>query len=378
MNRARLLGVMLLFAAGAYAQDEESRKWSLDGYIKDLVTLNIPEGGDSVLWDNLIHNRVNFRWFPTDQFTFRMDLRTRLFHGDLVRTIPNYGDLIDVNDDFLDLSARPIDGEGVVLHTMIDRAYVQWKQDTWELTAGRQRINWGVNLAWNPNDIFNAYSFFDFDYEERPGSDAIRFQRYIGFAGSLQVATKITDRLDELTSAFLYKWNYKGYDMQLLTGVMRENVTIGGAWAGNLKLAGFKGEFTYFEPWNDEDKRTFLGSISVDYSFSNSLYLNGSFLYNSAADGNNPLFLQSAANLDVRALSPFTWSTFLQSSYPINPLLNGGMSIIYYPGEPGIFLNPFMTYSVSTNLDLDLIGQFFVQGEPAAVSLLYFRVKYSF
>ena len=48
------------------------------------------------------------------------------------------------------------------------------------LRIGRQRINWGVNLAWNPNDLFNAYSLIDFDYQERPGSDAIRFQYYMG------------------------------------------------------------------------------------------------------------------------------------------------------------------------------------------------------
>ena len=379
MKHARLLGLFLIWSTVVGAQDEdEPKKWSLDGYIKDLLTVNIAENADSVLVDNLIHNRLNFRWFPTKKLTTRIDLRTRIFHGDLVRALSDYGDLIDVNDDVFDLSARPIDGDGLVLHTMIDRLYVQWREESWELTAGRQRINWGVNLAWNPNDIFNAYSFFDFDYEERPGSDALRFQRYIGFAGSMQVATRLTDKWEELTAAALYKWNYKGYDVQILGGVMRENIAIGGGWAGSIKLAGFKGEFTYFEPLNDDDKRTFLGSVTIDYSFANSLYLNGSFLYNSAGDGDNPLFLQSAANLDVRALSPYLWSIFLQSSYTFHPLFNGGISTIYFPGEPGIFLNPFITFSVTTNLDLDLIGQFFVQGEPSSVNLLYFRVKYSF
>ncbi len=378
MKRVRILCLGLLVALSAYGQEEEEpKKWSLDGYIKDLVTINKIEDVDSALFDNLIHNRLNFRWFPSDKFTFRMDVRTRLFHGDLVKSIPDYSDFIDVNNDYLDMSWIPINRDGVVLHTMIDRLYGQWRGETWELTAGRQRINWGVNLAWNPNDIFNAYSFFDFDYEERPGSDAIRFQRYIGYAGSMQVATKITDNWEDYTAAALYKWNYKAYDLQVLAGVMKENVAIGGAWAGSLNMAGFKGEFTYFEPLNDTDERTFLGSITVDYSFTNSLYLNGSFLYNSAGDGSNPLFLQSSSNLDVRALSPFKWSTFLQSSYPINPLLNSGFAVIYYPGEPGVFLNPYLTYSITTNLDFDLIGQFFAWGDPS-VTLLYFRLKYSF
>ena len=38
-----------------------------------------------------------------------------------------------------------------------------------------------MNLVWNPNDLFNAFSFVDFDYEERPGSDALRIQKYTGY-----------------------------------------------------------------------------------------------------------------------------------------------------------------------------------------------------
>ena len=121
---------------------------------------------------------INFFWYPTEKLTLNTEVRTRMFHGDAVKTIPSYGNFIDVNNDFFDFSYTE-DFDQMVFHIMIDRLYLQWNDDSWQLKVGRQRINWGVNLAWNPNDIFNAYSLYDFDYEERPGTDALRFQKFI-------------------------------------------------------------------------------------------------------------------------------------------------------------------------------------------------------
>ncbi|MDH5608486.1 MAG: hypothetical protein OEY56_03320, partial [Cyclobacteriaceae bacterium] len=159
---------MLMLSPDLRAQDDEGQ-WEVKGYIKDMVSVQFPSGADTVILDNLVHQRLNVRWFPTDKFSARLEIRTRLFTGDRVNSLPNYAQLVDVNNDYFDLSFLPVNKPGVVWHTMIDRAYAQWQEDGWTLSAGRQRVNWGVNLAWNPNDIFNAYSFFDFDYSERPG-----------------------------------------------------------------------------------------------------------------------------------------------------------------------------------------------------------------
>ncbi len=375
MKAGRLFVLLNLLCFSALAQQEEEKTWSLNGYIKDLVTINIPEDGD-ILFDNLVHNRLNFRWDPNENFGAVLELRSRIFTGDQVRMLPNYSTLIDVNDDYFDLSVIPVDENKIVLHTMLDRAYLSWKDDDWQVSVGRQRINWGINLAWNPNDIFNAYSFFDFDYEERPGSDAIRFQKFIGYAGGYELAVKITDDIDELTAAGMYKWNVGAYDLQVLGGVMRRNAVIGGGWAGSLNLVGFKGEFTFLNEW-EQERVDLIASTSLDYAFPNSLYLNAGVLYNSATRAAS-LFQQSSANLDIRSLSPYTWSTFSQASYPVHPLINTGLAVLLFPGESGVFLNPSATFSVITNLDFDLIGQIFLTSETQSAYFIFGRVKYSF
>ena len=146
---------LVVYSTLVIAQDS-NKKWRLDGYIKEMISLTALQDVDSLLLDNLIHNRLNFFWYPTEKLTLNTEVRTRMFHGDAVKTIPSYGNFIDVNNDFFDFSYTE-DLDQMVFHTMIDRLYMQWNDASWQLKVGRQRINWGVNLAWNPNDIFNAY-----------------------------------------------------------------------------------------------------------------------------------------------------------------------------------------------------------------------------
>ncbi len=377
MKQGSLAAFFLIFLINCTYGQSDDRSWNLNGYVKDLITFNVNDSGDSILVDNLIHNRLNFEWFATDKMSIRVDLRNRVFTGDLVDIFPNYGALIDVNDDYFDLSKKIVNKDKIVIHSVFDRAYLEYNGTNYQIRAGRQRINWGINLAWNPNDIFNAYSFFDFDYEERPGSDAVRFQRFIGYAGGIELAIKMADSFEELIAAGMFKWNLANYDFQLMSGVMRNNFVTGGGWAGNIHLSGFKGEFTFLVPLEGDPQMDLISSISFDHSFANSLYLNGSFLYNSAADEGSLLF-QSSANLDIRSLSPYKWSSFAQVSYQFTPLFVGGLSTLYFPNEPGIFVNPYLTYSISTNLDFDAIGQFYIEAEPQSLTFIYGRLKYSF
>ncbi|MEP4533640.1 MAG: hypothetical protein ABJ004_11185 [Cyclobacteriaceae bacterium] len=365
-----------------HAQSDHEPKWVVKGYVKDMVTFNFVEK-DSTLIDNLIHHRLNFAWFPNENITAKAEFRTRIFNGDLVDLVPNYGSFIDVNNDYFDLSYMPVNSNKMIIHTMIDRLYVQWNKNDWEITAGRQRINWGVNLAWNPNDLFNTYSFYDFDYEERPGSDALRIKKYTGFASEMEFAIQAADKFEDLTAAYRYQINKWNYDFQFLGGVMENHLALGTGWAGNIENVGFKGEVTYLNHFkNDEDG--LLASATVDYLFSSSLYLNGAVLFSSFGKNNSNFFaVDTRSNLDIKSLSPYRWSSFVQASYPIHPLVNIGLSSIVFPSDGSVFINPFLTYSIIQNLDLDFISQLYfgegLDGKFDALSkVVYFRVKWSY
>ena len=385
--------ILLFLSITIFAQDElvsdESPKFTAKGYLKNMSSFN---WYDSLYFENLVHNRINLAWYPSSQFTAYLEFRNRVFVGDFVKKIPNYGDVVNSNNDFFKLSYNVIETESVIVNMMIDRAYVSWVKNDWEIKLGRQRINWGVNLAWNPNDWFNAYSFFDFDYEERPGSDAFRVSYYTGVASSIEVAAKIAEDMDHFVAAGMWKINKGTYDIQFLGGVANGDLALGAGWAGNLKGAGFKGEFTYFEKVVETEvnafyDRMFLGALSVDYSFLNSLYLNGSIMFNSNGS-NDPdfgftLINQRIGGFTVRDLSPYYWSAFIQSGYQFSPLWFGGLSLIGYPGSTTFFINPSVSYSIVENLDLNVVGQLFFGDDAAGdygsiAQSLFVRFKWSF
>lgn len=384
----------LLFAQEEYKEP----KIAFRGYLKNMSSFNFI--GDSLWYENLTHNRVNFAWYPSENVTTYIEVRNRLFVGDFVKTftgndllgIPSYGDIINSNNDFFNLSANVVDNGSVLFNVMVDRAYVEWVKNDWEVKVGRQRINWGVNLAWNPNDWFNAYSFFDFDYEERPGSDAVRITYYTGVASSIEVAVKAAKDMDHFVSAGMWKVNKWNYDFQFLGGIAQGDVALGAGWAGNLGLASIKGELTYFKPVIDTQvnrgyENMLLGALSLDYSFPNTLYFNGSIMYNSNGNFDADFMFspvgQNTASFTVRNLSPYPWSSFIQSSYQITPLLYGGLAVMGYPGTKALFINPMLTFSVVQNLDINLVGQFYFDTNTSsnydALSKSAFaRLKWSF
>lgn len=340
--------------------EEEEKKWALSGYVKSLQTATVVKTPlfESTITDNLIHNRLNFEWFINDNWTFRSDLRTRLFYGEQVKLTADFAKMVDnANNDYFDLSAVLMDKEAWVLHTMLDRLYVQYNKNDWEIRLGRQRINWGISTVWNPNDVFNAFSFTDFDYEERPGSDALLVRYYTGAASSVELAVNAGDSFDEIVAASLIKLNQWNYDFQILLGKAGTDLVFGGGWAGNIKNLGFKGEFSFFEPYEDNGIAAFSATAGLDYAFGNSLYLSAGYLYNSLGTDQSILTLFSF-NLSSKNLYPYKNSLFLSASYPFNPLFNGGLSIIYSPSKANaLFLSPTLSYSIKENWDIDLISQ---------------------
>lgn len=362
------------------------KKWELHGYIKDLETIDFVDGANTIVTDNLIHNRINFHWYPVEGLTFVIEARTRLYYGPLVKMTPGFGDsLNNSSNDIYKMSLLMINKPSLVFQTMLDRAFVDFTRGKWEAKLGRQRINWGINLVWNPNDIFNAYSFYDFDYEEHRGSDAGRVIFYPNASSSVEIAGKIAEKKEQVVAAALYKFNKKQYDFQFLGGVAHEDLVAGWGWAGHLGGAGFKGEMSYFQPYKKviDTIGAFSASISVDNEFKHDVYLNVSFLYNTSGSMHANLLALTSLAISAKNLYPYRYSFFTQLSHPFTPLFNGSLSVIYSPaGDNALFINPALSYSIKENWDIDLVGQLFLasfsgpykfQGE-----VIYTRLKWSF
>jgi hypothetical protein len=200
-------------------QDAEpkQRNWTLNGYVKYLQTISFQKISDNWMTDNLIHNRLNFNWNINSNFTFNAQMRNRIYFGETVNNFPGYSDYIDSETGFLDMSWKIFDASSTFMVSSIDRLYFDYNLNKLQVTVGRQRVNWGQTFVWNPNDLFNSYSFFDFDYEEKPGSDAVRFQFYPSYSSKLDMVVKF-DYNHEITATALYRFNKWQSDIQFLGG----------------------------------------------------------------------------------------------------------------------------------------------------------------
>lgn len=386
-SKIYILIIILLLPIFTNAQ---MKKVTLNGYIKDLFmyykpTTPLPGINADYLSSDMIHNRLNFRWYTNNQFTVAVEARNRIFFGQMIREFPMYKDYINVDNGIVDLSGIVASGKGWFMHSMIDRAWVDYTKGDWQVRVGRQRINWGVNLVWNPNDIFNSFSYFDFDYEERPGSDAVKVQYYTGVTSSAQLVYKAGKTSNETTVAGMYRFSKFNYDFQFLGGWVGKDYVLGGGWSGDIKGGGFRGEVSYFKPReeNNGSWEALVASVSGDYTMKNSLYLHAAVLYNShgaiGKAGGRSFFDQ---NISAKMLTLARYNLFGQVSYPITPLFNGSFSGIVNPSDGSSYAGPTFTYSIGNNMELMLTGQLFF-GESGTEygdygKAVYGRIKWAF
>jgi len=131
--------------------------------------------------------------------------------------------MITKDNGYIDLTWVNSSSSSYVFYSNIDRLNLFYTKDNLEIQVGRQRINLGINMVWTPNDIFNSSSFLNFDYVEKAGSDAVRFQYYTGLTSSVEFVYKLNGH-KEISAAGIFKFNKWGYDFQLLGGMMEKRL----------------------------------------------------------------------------------------------------------------------------------------------------------
>jgi hypothetical protein len=270
----------------------------------------------------------------------------------------------------------------MVLHTIIDRLWVEYHTDQWDARVGRQRINWGISTIWNPNDIFNTYNFLDFDYEERPGRDAMKVRYHFSGMSNIELSGAAADDINKSVAAIKYFTNKWNYDFQISAGVYQEIFTVGAGWSGSIVNTGFKGEMQYFAPHHDSTDQVNI-ALESDYIFKNGWYTNLSFLVNSKGIS-EPLNEWSTVSfrLSPQSLMPTKWNTALTVSKEFTPLLSATFTAIYSPGTNLLILLPSMKYNLATNLDFDLFFQSFFAERGSdfggVMHRAFLRLKWSF
>ncbi len=360
----------------------QEQKIALSGYLKLLNIVAIPARGAPWVFDNFIHHRLNFRWYLSEHLTIKVEARTRFFFGESNQVNPQFAIQVNTSLDYLVLGGEVVRGNSFLLNSFIDRAYLDWYLGRWQIIVGKQRINWSKSYVWNPNDVFNAYSFFDFDYEERRGTDAVLIKYNTGSSSSLEVASNVEATIDLVTIAAKYNLHRAGYDFQLLSGKYQTDVMAGVGWAGQIKGAGFKGEVSYFHPYKfDTIPRTLVADVAADYYFSSTLNVRLEAIYNSNPEKppSDSFFL---APVTAKQLTFNHYSVFAAVGYDITPLVTMSINGIWSVDDPSFFVNPTVNVNLSGNTEFLLAAQLFGGSSLSPFgnlsSYVFARLKWSY
>jgi len=382
MRKSLFILTCLLLVTGLLFS-QEKRAITLNGYVTAMQSSMFDSLSGPFLNENQVHNRLNFKGYLNENIKAAVELRNRLFTGDMVRMGKYYADLIGTDPGLFDFSWNLAEKQSFLLNTTVDRLWFDFQYEKFQVTIGRQRINWGQTFVWNPNDIFNAYSFFDFDYVEKPGSDAVRVQYFTSSSSTAELAVNAYNNKD-ITAAGLYRFNRWSYDIQFLAGIVKSNdLVVGAGWSGAIKSFAFRGETSWFDPYKDfpGGKSSLLVTSSLEKTFSDNSTAMFQLMY-----CNRPLELSSfngfySGTLSAKNLAFSKFTSFGQFTWAATPLLNIGSSVMWFPDLKGYFAGPTVDYSLAENLDFSLYWQHFnavMADLRSNINIVFLRLKYSF
>lgn len=271
-----ILSSSTLHAFSFYSSDRFAL--SLKGYYKNLAFgTKRAATGDEVFAEL---NRIRTEW----DATFYKILSTKvvwdneLIGGDYVNTEEFAGRQTLRSDPFLDMDYELVRRENFFYGQQFYRAYAKLDPGPFELTAGRQLVDWGVMRFFSPLDLFTRLPIFDIERDERVGTTAANLVIPLGSAMKINPVYAVHPDWDRSRLGGRLTRTVGRFDLSLVGGKFLQDEIFGFDFSGDVKKAGIRGEFLY--------DRAEFGSdfvqlaFGVDYGFENSLYLAAEYFLN--------------------------------------------------------------------------------------------------
>ena len=108
---------------------QEKKPVTLNGYITTLQSATYDSLSGPFVFENIIHNRLNFKAWAGEKFSFAAEFRNRLFTGDRVRTGESYAESVGFDPGWLDMSWNIASKQSFILNTAIDRLWADYHSD---------------------------------------------------------------------------------------------------------------------------------------------------------------------------------------------------------------------------------------------------------
>ncbi|MDH3347334.1 MAG: hypothetical protein OEM02_04425 [Desulfobulbaceae bacterium] len=235
----------------------------------------------------------------------------------------------------------------------LNRAYLRYAGVKHLWVVGKQRVPFGTGRVWNPIDLFNPIDSLSIEPEERPGTEAVRYEY------ALNELSNIDCTLSRDKSSFRIKSFVGAMDIGLV-GVLDTDMQrdiIGWEVAGELFATGMEIRSEGGRFHDRQSGETHVEAIiGAEYGFVDSLTLLGEYFYN------------EDTNHDSLALS---------AGYQLSMLWNLQVLAITSMSDHSWGLAPGLHYSMADDMTLSF-GCFVYNGDDdeeygGLADRLYFR-----
>lgn len=350
-----LLLMVCLFGSSLYGQNE----LAFSGYSATLPVYQNVDGGfegeSDGLWLTL--NRTRFR--PTlylgdnTLLALEYEIDALLVSGPLLFN----PDIEQTNRQFFNLRWNYAASDNVLFSHFLDRFYLRHELSFGEITIGRQRVAWGTGRVWNPTDLFSPINPATFDKIEKDGADLLTVKFFLGNFTDLSLVYNPRPRGEAHNAGLRFRSNWQTYDFSLIAGRFDQRTIFGGDFAGNVLLAGLRGEAIYAYD-NARDDRFFKGVLGLDYQFTSKLYALLEYQHNGQGSRQmrdydiSALLSGSIINLGKNYVIG-------QTVYQIHPLISGSIGYSRNLDDESGFVNLSLQYAMKDYLDFNLGGQLF-------------------
>ncbi len=347
--------LLCLFCNVLYGQNE----LTFSGYSATLpVYQNVDsgfEGESDGLWLTL--NRTRFR--PTlylggnTLVALEYEVDALMLSGPLLFS-PDIG---QTNRQMFNLRWNYALNDNILFSHFLDRFYLRHELSFGEITIGRQRVAWGTGRVWNPTDLFSPINPATFDKIEKDGADLLTMKFFLGNFTDLTLVYNPRPRGEAHNAGMRFRSNWQTYDFSLIAGRFDRRSVLGGDFAGNIFLAGFRGEAIYAYD-NDRDERFFKGILGLDYQFTSKLYALLEYQHNGQGS-RQPRDYDIPALLEGEVINLGKNYLIGQAVYQIHPLISGSVGYSQNLDDESGFVNLSLQYAMKDYLDFNLGGQMF-------------------
>jgi hypothetical protein len=264
----------------------------------------------------------------------------------------------------------------------LDNVYARLAMNRFALTVGKQQISLGTGYFTNPTDIFNTKDALDPTYEQ-PGHNGIRADILLTNRLSIMALySPVEYDLENSGKLLRMKLGIGHFDLSLIASEQQYTITdfytfqtdtqrrrmLGGDLVGELLGMGVWAEGAYSFLEDDDGFYEYL--IGLDYTFENGLYNMLEYHHNSLAESDHD-------NYDLNDwMRFFTGETktiardqiYGLINYPLTDMLSLGTSVILEISGWSVALVPMVQYSLFQNVELTLMGNFYIGEEGTAYS----------